>query len=379
MMSTGIHHLAVERQGRIVGVITSHDIMHLQGSSPYTLLKEIVRQKTIADLYPLSRKIPGMIRGLIKEGARASNISRMISILNDHILDRLLTLLQQEMGPPPLPYCWLLLGSEGRREQTFKTDQDNAILYADPGDEDQARVAHAYFSAFAECAIKHLVACGYPLCPGEIMAKNPRWCQPASVWKGYFDAWIKTPEPREILHSTIFFDFRAGYGDASLAENLRNHLNAQLGRGDIFLLHLARECMGCRAPLSFFRNFIVEKDGEHKDKLDVKKQGILPFVSFARVLALKHGIKETNTIARFQVLASEEHVREDLYRSSVNAYELQMQHRLIHQLHQIEAGEEPDNHIDPAHLSDLEKRTLKDAFTVIERLQSVLRTMFPSM
>ncbi len=377
MMSGSIHHLAVEQKGRVVGVVTSHDIMLLQGNSPYLLFKEIGKQRRIDGLYPLSRRIPDMIRNLVIEGAKASNIARMISILNDQILTRLLTLLEEEMGPPPLPYCWLLLGSEGRREQTFKTDQDNAIVYADPADEQERRAAGDYFSRFSRQAIDHLVKCGYPLCPGEIMAVNPRWCQPLSVWKDYFSSWVESPEPRELLNATIFFDFRAGFGHSPLADELRAHLNRITGRQEIYLLHMARECMASRAPLSFFKNFIVEKNGEHRNKLDIKHQGLAPFVNFARILALRYRVNETNTLARLHVLADEGHISGDLWSTAHAAYEMQMQLRIIHQLNQIDQGEEPDNYIEPGQLSDLEKRMLRDAFEVIDRLHGVLKTLFP--
>ncbi len=377
MMSSSIHHLAVEQKDQVIGVVTSHDIMLLQGNSPYLLFKEIGKQRSIDGLYPLSRRIPDMIRNLVIEGAKASNIARMISILNDHILTRLLTLLEEEMGPPPLEYCWLLLGSEGRREQTFKTDQDNAIIYADPENDDQRRAAEEYFGRFARLAIDHLVKCGYPLCPGEIMAVNPRWCQPLAVWKEYFTSWVETPEPRELLNATIFFDFRAGFGRTSLADELRTHLNRITRRQEIYLLHMARECMASRAPLSFFKNFIVEKNGEHRNKLDIKHQGLAPFVNFARILALKYNVNETNTLARLHVLADEGHISGDLWSTAHAAYEMQMQLRIIHQLNQIDRGEEPDNYIDPGQLSDLEKRMLRDAFEVIDRLHGVLKILFP--
>ncbi len=378
MMSTGIHHLAVERSGKIIGVITSHDIMTLQGNSPYYLFKEIVTQRRISGLYSLAGKVPDVIRNLIKEGGKAGNITRMIAILNDHVLNRLLTLLEKEMGPPPVPYCWLLMGSEGRREQTFKTDQDNAILYADPENDAQEREAADYFREFARRAIKHLVNCGYPLCPGEIMATNPRWCRPASVWKGYFDTWVAAPEPRQLLNATIFFDFRAGFGCEELATELRDHLIARTARQDIFLYHLARHALANRIPLSFFRNFIVEKDGEHKNQLDIKQKAIAPFSDFARILALKHGIRETNTLGRFRVLISEEYLAEDLGQAACEAYELLMQLRLLHQLRQLEEGKVVDNYIDPAGLTDLERKMLKESFGVVERLHSVLESMFPS-
>ncbi len=377
MMTTSIHHLAVERGGKIIGVVTSHDIMLLQGHSPYYLFKEIRGQQEISGLYILAQRIPEVIRGLIKEGAKAGNITQMIAILNDHILERMLILLEEELGPPPVAYCWLLLGSEGRREQTFKTDQDNAILYADPESEKQKKKVDAYFKILAAKAIDHLVKCGYPLCPGEIMATNPKWCQPLSVWKSYFSTWISAPDPVELLNATIFFDFRSGFGDAGLSRELRKHLKAQAQQKDIFLFHLARQCMSTRIPLSFFRNFIVNRDGEHKNHLDIKYQGLTPFVNFARILALKYGISETNTLARLKALFDAEFINRELWASANDAYELQMQQRLIHQLSQMEEGRAPDNHINPEQLTDLEKRTLKDAFAVIERLYSVLDKMYP--
>ncbi|MEW6501982.1 MAG: DUF294 nucleotidyltransferase-like domain-containing protein, partial [Thermodesulfobacteriota bacterium] len=205
MMRLRIHHLAVEQQGTIVGMVTTHDIMLLQGTSPLYLFREIVAQRTIEGLYPLAQKIPAVVHTLIEEGAKANNITRMITILNDHILDRLLTILIAELGPPPLPFCWLLMGSEGRREQTFKTDQDNALIYAQPANAEQAAAAESYFTTLAEKAIDHLVRCGYPPCPGGIMASNPKWRQPLASWRQCFDHWLRTPEPLEVMHSAIFF------------------------------------------------------------------------------------------------------------------------------------------------------------------------------
>jgi CBS domain-containing protein len=379
MMSGSTHHLAVEQKDKIIGVITSHDIALLQGHAPYSLFKEIGRQQRIEGLYPLSRKIPEMIRNLIKEGARAGHIARMIAILNDQILERLLTLLEEELGPPPVAYCWLLMGSEGRREQTFRTDQDNAILYEDPADAAQGKAAEAYFARLAEKAIEHLVRCGYPLCPGEIMAKNLKWRQPLSAWKQCFSDWAATPAPEEVLNATIFFDFRAGFGKTALADELRQHLHTLTKSSELYLLHLARQCLDAKTPLSFFKNFIVEKDGEHKNKLDIKVQGLTPFVNFARILALRHGIRETNTLARLHVLGKEGILSEELQAAATDAYEMQMQLRLVHQLNQLEDEQPPDNHIAPADLSELDRRMLRDAFEVIDRLHGVLKSLFPAL
>lgn len=376
MMRGKIHHLAVKKRGKIIGLITTHDIMVLQGTSPLYIFREILAQRHIEGLYPLAHKIPMVVRTLVEEGAKANNIARMITILNDYILERLLSLLIEELGTPPVPFCWLFMGSEGRREQTFKTDQDNAIIYQDPKTAAQAEEATKYFQIFGEKAIEHLKACGFPPCPGEIMASNPQWRQPAKIWQKYFDDWVIKPDPQEVRNATIFFDFRAGFGEQKLVRDLRDHLTRITQHQELFLLHLAKDCLEGRPPLSFFKHFIVERDGEHKNHLDLKKRGLVPFVDFARVMALKYGIQESNTPDRLRLLAENDHIPRELYKEAVEAYEFLMQLRLIHQMQMIEKDLQPDNHVRPGNLSDLEKQTLKEAFGVVRRLQGFVGQEF---
>ncbi|MFO7727398.1 MAG: DUF294 nucleotidyltransferase-like domain-containing protein [Desulfonatronovibrio sp.] len=376
MMSKQIHHLAVEDEGRIIGVITSHDILVLQGESPVYLFKEIMNQHSIETLYELSMRVPLVVRPLIEEGAKANNITRMITVLNDLILDRILTLMQEQLGPPPLPFCWLVMGSEGRKEQTFRTDQDNALIYSDPKNHEEKEAARKYFEIFGQEAINHLVKCGYPLCQGGNMASNTKWCQPLTVWKKYFENWINVPEPDEVLNSTIFFDFRPAYGHVELGYQLREHLNSLVKGKDMFLRYLAQDCFRTKPPLSFFKNFIVDRDGEHKNRLDIKARGLVPFWDFARVMALRHGIDETNTLARLERLKQGGYMPEDLYSKARESYEFQMQLRFLNQLNLMEAGEAPHNYIKPADLSELEKQTLKGAFSVITSLQNFLKETF---
>lgn len=376
MMTHQIHHLAVEDGGKIIGVITSHDIMVLQGQSPLYLFREILAQRSFEGVHEVSRQVPQVVRPLIEEGGKANNITRVITVLNDLILDRLLTLLQEQLGPPPVPFCWMLMGSEGRKEQTFRTDQDNALIYADPRDDQEAERAETYFAKFAEEAIEHLVLCGFPRCQGDIMASNPKWRLPYSGWRANFDRWVTVPEPQEVLHSTIFFDFRPGYGDKTLAEKLRDHLTKTLHGKELFFRHLAQDCFTSRPPLSFFRNFIVERDGEHRNRLDLKARGLVPFWDFARLMALRHGSQETNTLRRLQAVADGGHIPMELYRKAREAYEFLMQLRLVHQLKLMEGGSIPNNYVNPAELSDLEKQTLKGAFSVISNLQNFLKSAF---
>lgn len=374
MMNQQVHHLAVERDGDLVGMITAHDIMIQQGTSPISLFREIVSQRTIEGLYSLGEKVPLVVSNLVQEGGKAQDITRMVAVLNDHIVTRVLALLEEEIGPAPYRWCWLMLGSEGRREQTFATDQDNALLYETPPEDwEQIKTAKLYFRRLGNEAIKHLEACGYALCKGKMMASTPNWRKPSKVWQGYFDRWMSSPEPQAVLHATIFFDFRAGYGSVSLGEHLRDYVSEVAPRRGIFLMHLAKDCLAGRAPLTFFREFVVEKDGQHKNRLDLKTRGLVPFVDFARVMSLKYGVKETNTLARLKALADGEHIQRGFYAEVREAYEFQMQVRLVHQLRRLLAGLKPDNYIDPVDLTDTERQTLKEAFGVINSIQGFLK------
>ena len=260
-------------------------------------------------------------------------------------------------------------------EQTFKTDQDNALLYETPPEEwEQIKAAKLYFRRFGNMAIKHLEACGYPLCKGQMMASNPKWRKPYATWHNYFERWMSAPEPQAVLHATIFFDFRPGYGLAALADRLRSYLVREAPQKALFLMHLGKDCLAGKSPLTFFRNFIVEKDGEHKNRLDLKTRGLVPIIDFGRVMALKAGIRETNTLTRLQLLADGNHIPRELYTETREAYEFQMQLRLVHQMQMMEAGETPNNYIDPGELSEVEKQTLKEAFGVINRIQGYLKT-----
>ena len=376
MMNHRLHHLVLEKDGDIVGVLSGHDLMVLQGTSPLFLVREILNQDRIEGLYDLSLKSPRVVSSLIKQGAKAHHVTRLITMVNDYILDRLLTLLQEEMGKPPLPFCWLLMGSEGRQEQTFRTDQDNGIIYADPQDQKQAKEARDYFKMLGNEAIRHLVACGFPRCPGNIMASNPQWCQPYTVWQSYFDTWIRTPEPQDVLNATIFFDFRAGYGATELGERLRTHLLEEVKGQDLFLRFLAKDALTTAPATSFFRGFVLEKSGKHKNKLDLKHKGLVPVVDFARIMALRSGVRQTNTMRRLQRLGEGGFIRRELYEKATQSYEFQMHLRLVHQQRQHDQGLEPDNYIDPADLSELERRTLKEALAITGDLKSFLREEF---
>jgi CBS domain-containing protein len=379
MIRYNIHHLLVVDDGRLKGILTNHDLMMLQGTSPITVAKEIENSQSIDDLIPVSKKIGGIVGLLLKEGAKASNITRILTEINDRLLRKILEIIERRLGPAPVRFCWIVFGSEGRKEQTFKTDQDNAIIYEDALNDEEALQAHAYFSVLAADVRDSLLRCGFPPCPANYMASNPEWCQPLRTWKKYFSSWLNEPTAESLLKSLVFFDFRPLHGYLHLAESLRDHLNAGLENNMAFLGSMANTILKNAPPIGFFKTFVVEKSGEHKDELNIKVKGVAPLVDIVRFFSLEKGIRETSTIDRIHALKEKHSTITEYADELQHAFEFIMLLRMHHQCEQIENGKELDNFVNPHTLSNLEKRTMKEAFQLISKLQDTIMERYKVM
>jgi CBS domain-containing protein len=371
LLQAHIHHAAVRRAGAVHGLVTNHDFLVLQGRSPLAFSEDIERQTTLEGLAPVSQKALTIIGALLREGTRATNIIRIISELNDRVVRKVLEFAEGECGPPPVPYCWLALGSEGRKEQTFRTDQDNALVYADVADSQRARVVD-YFRRFAVFMRNGLVQCGFEACPANYMASNPDWCQPISVWKRYFTTWISEPTPEAVLKSLIFFDFRPLHGDESLAWELREHFGGLIPDYPVFLGFLANMLVRNRPPIGFFGGVAVERSGEHKDGLNLKIKGVAPLVDIARLFALEKGLQPASTSERLEALRGGTSLIAELVDELEYAFEFVTLLRVHHQFKQLEAGQPIDNFIRLDTLSNLERQSLKNAFRLIIRIQDLV-------
>lgn len=380
MIRFGIHHMLIVENGRLKGVVTNHDFMTLQGTSPLSMVHEIESQSDIEGLAQVAARINDITVGLLRDGARADNITRILTAINDRLLRRVLDIAKGRLGKPPLNFCWIAYGSEGRSEQTFKTDQDNAIIYEDPREARQAREAEEYFERFSAFVNEALMKCGFASCPGGYMASNEKWRQPLSTWKKYFTQWINTPTAEAILYSVILFDFRAIYGETSMAEGLRDFVTREARGHGIFLKELADMAVSVRPPLSLFNRFMVEKDGEHKNELNLKFKCIAPIINIVRLFALENGIRETGTINRLRALARTESPAAQYAEDLEHAFEFVMLLRIHQQFEQMDAGREPDNFINPGDLTTLEKKTLKEACKLISAIEdSINRQYNPGM
>jgi len=264
-----------------------------------------------------------------------------------------------------------VLGSEGRKEQTLKTDQDNAIIIEDVPDNSRDEVMK-YFLSFGQKVCTWLNEAGYDFCKGGVMAQNPQWCQPLARWKNYFSEWIHTAAPEALLQASIFFDFRGAYGDMDLIGELRNHLFASLDGWPGFFRHLTENALYFTPPIGFFRNFLVESKGEHRDTFNIKA-AMQPVVDYARIYALQHNIEETNTFERIKQLLTLEKISSQEHNELETAYSYLMQQRFVTQVKTaMDQNGQPDNYINPKHLSRIEQTMLKEIFKRIEKFQGKL-------
>jgi len=376
MMKKNIKHLAVtDTADKVIGVITNRDLLKAQGQSPFFVIREIAQAKFVNQLVQIRRQVPRLVQVLINTGAKPKNVTRFLTTVSDAILEKIIHFALTEMGPPPAKFVFMILGSEGRQEQTLKTDQDNAIVFEDV---DSKKLAEAmrYFLAFGEKVCTWLDEAGYDFCKGGVMAKNEQWCQPLSRWKKYFSNWIHTAEPEALLQASIFFDFRAGYGDQGLIEDLREHLFSALIGWPGFFRHMAENALFFTPPIGFFRNFVVESKGEHRDSFDIKA-AMQPIVDYGRIYALKNRIEATNTIQRLNQLLGQELISEQEFSELETAYSYLMQQRFVRQVTaMLEEDGKLDNYINPKKLSRIEQTTLKEIFKRIEKFQSKLRFDF---
>ena len=375
MAGRGIHHMPLTRDQRVVGMVTTRDLMTLQTQHPLYLAAQVQKAGSIEALVKICRQVPKLFELMLASGMRAEQVPKVLTTLNDAVTRRLIGLGQQQLGPPPAPFAWLAFGSQARAEQSIKTDQDNGIVYAD----DAPPGADAWYAALARIVCDGLDACGYPYCPGKIMAITDEWRQPLSGWLQHFRTWAAVPDPEAVLRISIFFDLRAVYGDQPLADRVSQALG-ECGTGSgkgVFIAALARQAAGYDVPLGFFRRFVLASKGEHRETLEIKASGLMPLTDLVRVRALEAGVTVPGTQARIAAMVEAERLsRRDADRLA-GAHLLLAGLRVRLHAEQVRRGEEPHNHLDPRAISHAERAALREAFLVIREAQKGLLLDFP--
>ncbi|MCX7167158.1 MAG: DUF294 nucleotidyltransferase-like domain-containing protein [Rhodocyclales bacterium] len=327
----------------------------------------------IAALVACAADVRLLAVALHREEAGPALVTRVLSRLNDAIAARVLALLQRRFRLPPARWCWLSLGSEGRMEQTLTTDQDNGLVFS-ASDDGEARQLRELFLPFAQATNKALAECGFPLCDGEVMAGNPRWCLSLSEWLENFAGWVRTPEPEALLNAAIFFDFGPLAGDLGLAAELRRALSELTRGNEIFLRMMTVNALAASPPLGRLRDFVTE--AESGGAIDLKKFGSRIFVDAARILALGDGLAETGTAPRLRRVAAEGAMTPSDAEAVVHAFHALQGIRLDVQTCGGGDGQVPGNLIDPDRLNEFDRRILLEALRQARALQQRLKTRF---
>jgi CBS domain-containing protein len=375
MLRYNIHHLPILKNKKPIGLIEVADIIRYESQNSLLFVSSIFQQKSSEDLVLLSAQLKNCFVRMVNEDANSHMVGRAMSEIGRNFKQRLLELAEEMFGPPPVPYCFLALGSMARDEQLMVTDQDNAIILDNSY---QVALHGAYFEKLANFVCDGLAACGYSYCTGDIMASNPEFRKTRSQWEDCFGDWIDNPNPQALLNCSIFFDLTGVYGRVKWAEQLNAFILRKTKKNNRFLACLAHNALNRKPPLGFFKDFVMEKDGRHNNAINLKRRGTAPLADLIRVHALAIGSQSQNSFQRLDDIIEAGILPKSKGEDLQHAMELISLVRLRHQSSDIESGIDPDNNIEPESMSDFERRNLKDAFLVLSNAQNFLKYRYTS-
>ena len=377
MMQLGIGHLCVTSDGtpqsKIIGIISEHDVFTSQANNPGVLLKQTKRAKNAEELKSVRENLTQLIQNALNENIPIAHISKIVAEINTVITKRAIDLAIIKMDQkPPVDFAWINIGSQGRKEQLLMTDQDNALLFADVSPDNYDGVKN-YFLQLAFYVTEMLSTVGYELCPAEMMASNTLWCKSVTEWKRQYDSWINNPGIEGILMCSIFFDYDFVYGTKELVDDITTTILKNIENNQVFFAYLGADALKNLPPLGFFKNFIIEKDGEHRDNFDVKGRGLMTLIDAARLLCLSNKITgANNTILRFKELSALEPQNAAIYDACAEAFSILQKFRTKEGFASNSGG----RYLDLSKLSKLDKLKLKNAFNPINDVQEIIRTRF---
>lgn len=364
-----IHRLVVtDPGGGLAGIITDSDILRVQTRSPQQLVREIEEAASLKELKDLHQRVQGLVSHLIGTGVHVRDMVRLIAHLNDQIVIRLICLLRADrFAGMTEQWAFLVLGSEGRSEQTLTTDQDNALVYGDALE--AADVQH--LEDFSTVLIDSLIEIGVPPCPGGTMAKNQQWRRSLDQWKSVLDQWFSVSTPEHIINLSMFSDLRLLSGDRSLELALKEHITGRLQGNELYLGHMVANLLRFAVPLGWFGTIRTEK-GRHSGQVDLKRAGIFVITEGVKILALDHGVQETGTALRIEQLAEQGVLTHKEAVDLTASFNALVHFRLRTQVDAISSGRQADNRITLAALNRMEQERLKAALEGVRSFQESL-------
>ncbi len=374
MLRHNLHHLPVMRSRKTIGMIALSDLIRYESQNSLFVVARILRAQNLEELMALRGDIESSFVRMANEDANSHMIGSAMSVFGRSIKQRLLELAIDRFGPSPIPFCFLALGSMARDELLPGGDQDNALVLDDSFD---ASSHDKYFQQMAGFVSDGLAACGYPYCNGKVMATTDKWRQPRQVWNRYFNDWINKPTRESLLHSSVFFDLDGVWGRVDWVEQFKDTIAGNAGESPHFLSAMSRNALQRTPPLGFFKDFVLEQDGKHKNSFNIKRRGTAPLASLVRVHALAAGSTAQNTFERLEDIKDAGLLPSGQAEALRDAMEFMSIVRLRHQAHKIQQGLEADNNINPEELSRFERGNLKEAFHVLSNAQKFLRFQYP--
>ncbi|MFK0269948.1 putative nucleotidyltransferase substrate binding domain-containing protein [Pseudomonas asiatica] len=372
MTERHIAHVCLVENRRLCGVVSERDLFSLQRVDLVHLARTIRHAPRLDTLVSLRGEISQLVERMLAHGASSTQITQIITLLNDHTVCRVIELALAERGDPGVPFSWLCFGSEGRREQTLHTDQDNGILF-EAADSAEADAIRARLLPLAQYINQCLAQCDFTLCKGNVMAGNPELCLSRSEWARRFAGFVREASPENLLGSSIYFDLRVVWGDEQGCEQLRQGLLDQVADNRIFQRMMADNALRQRPPVGRLREFVLTRQGNDKAAtLDLKVQGLTPFVDGARLLALANGIGACNTLERLRQLVAKGVIEALDGAAYEEAYHFIQQTRMQQHQRQTRDNLPYSNRLDPDSLNHLDRRILRESLRQAQRLQSSL-------
>ncbi|MEO5911680.1 MAG: DUF294 nucleotidyltransferase-like domain-containing protein, partial [Pelobium sp.] len=376
MFSTKTRYLLVKNGEDYLGFLSRNRLLSEQAQSPLVFIQSVKLALSSKELKAKWQKVPRIVAQLLGRGVHAEIVNQVITTIADTISQKVIEEVFKEIGPAPAKFVFIVLGSEGRKEQTLKTDQDNAIIYEDKANE-QRELVRSYFLDFATRVSDKLNEIGFVYCSGDFMAKNPKWTHSLSHWKRNYKSWIDESLPETAIMFSTFFDCRPIYGDNSIIDELREFVDIQLQQPiEKFFAYMAKNALQYEPPLTFFKNIKTYTIGT-KEVFDVKK-AMTPIVDLVRVYALQNRIfQKENTGERLKALKQLGVFKENQFHELMQSYYYLMGLRLKNQAQDIIDNKSmPDNYIHLDSLTKIEQVTLKEIFKTIANFQDGIRMKF---
>ncbi|MBC6989408.1 MULTISPECIES: DUF294 nucleotidyltransferase-like domain-containing protein [Hymenobacter] len=375
MFQTKTRYLLIKRNDEYVGMISRTQLLSDQAHSPFMFIQSVRLAQSVRELKSRWEKVPEMVYQLLSRGVKSEIVNQVITTVADTIAQKVIEGVIAELGAPPAKFVFMVLGSEGRKEQTLLTDQDNAIIYEDKANE-QRELVRDYFLRFAESVSDRLNSIGFSFCEGGFMAKNTKWTHSLSHWKRNYVSWMHESTPETAQTFSAFFDCRYLYGEQAIMDELKEFLNEESQKPlERFFYHMANNALQYEPPLTFFNNIRTFAKG-NQQVFNLKK-AMTPIVDLVRVYALKYQVFATNTGERLAALREQDVFTDKEYQELLQSYYYLMGMRLKKQAIQIiDDKSEPDNYIDPKKLTKVERVTIKEIFKVIADFQLRIKVSF---